>query len=155
MHGNFTHFAIFHFAFKDDLTARGNVGDFVQGFFVILAPCVGVESIFLVIERHTRADDIQHGDAVMGKSHLQQFFYLLGVARKRTRYKGRVGYERFHANVNGHVGVLALLLEVQALFCGSRELAFGQTIHTVIFNDVHHVHIAAHDVLELTHTNAG
>src|SRR5690606_31641360 len=47
------------------------------------------------------------------------------------------------------------LFELQPFFGGSGELAFGQSIHTVVFDYIHHRHVAPDQVLELPHANAG
>lgn len=48
-----------------------------------------------------------------------------------------------------------MLLEMQPFFGCRRELTFGQTVNAVVLHDVNHIHIAAHGMFELTHTNAG
>ncbi len=153
--GHLADFAFLHLLFEDDLVARGDVGDIVQRLFMILAPGVGVEGVALVVEGDARADDIQHGDAVVGKGRLEQFLDLLWVAGKGARHKGGVGGQRFHADVDRHIGVGALVLQVQAHFGGGGELALGEAVHAVVLDDVEHVHVAAHDVLELAHADAG
>ncbi len=111
--------------------------------------------VFLVVEGHAGADDVEDGDAFVGKSRLEQFLDLFGVSREGARHKGCVRSDGFHANIDRHVLVDALLLQAQAHLGGGRELALGQPIDTVVFDNVDHVHVAAHQVLELAHANAG
>ena len=152
---HFTDLAFLHLFFENDLVARRDVGDIVQRLFVILAPGIGVIGILLIVEGHAGADDIQHGNAVVRHGSLEQFLHLLGVAGKGTRDEGCVGGQRFHADIHRHVLVGALLLEGKSLLSSGGELALGQSIHAVVLHDVDHVHIAAHDMLELAHADAG
>jgi hypothetical protein len=48
-----------------------------------------------------------------------------------------------------------LLLEAKSPFGSCRKLTLGQTIDAIVLHDVNHVDIPAHDVLKLTHTDAG
>src|SRR3990172_7379494 len=122
---------------------------------MILAPCVRVKGVFLIIERHTWADDIQNRNAIVSQGGLEDFLDLLRVTRKRTRYKRGVGHQRLHANINRHVWILTLLLELQAALRGCRKLAFCKSVNAIVLNDVDQVYVSAHDVLELSHADAG
>ena len=86
MHGHFLGLA--GFVVHHDLFRRGHVRQVVQRLFVVLAPRVGMEGVILVVERHARADDIQHGDAVVAKRGLEEFLDLFGIAGKGARDEG-------------------------------------------------------------------
>src|SRR5690349_9892729 len=111
--------------------------------------------VLIVVKGHTWTDNIEHRDTFMGISRLDEFLHLLCVSSKGARHKGRVRYDSLHTNINGHIDVGALLLQMQAVLGSGGELSFGQPVYTVVFDNVYHVDIAAHNVLELTHANAG
>jgi hypothetical protein len=58
-------------------------------------------------------------------------------------------------DIHRHVGIFALLLQLQAFLSGGRELTLGKPVHAVIFDDIDHIDVTAHGMLELTHTDAG
>ncbi len=108
-----------------------------------------------VVEGHARADDIQHRGAAVRKRRLEQFLDLLWIAGKGARHERAVRGQGFQANVHGHVGIGALVLERQADLGRGGELPFGQAVDAVVLDDVQHVDVAADDVLELPHADAG
>ena len=155
MQGYFTHGPFFEFFLEDDLGEFGYIRNLMQWGFVVFTPGVGMEGVIFVIESHARADDIQHGDAVMAHRSLDEFLYLFRIPSEGARHKGGIGGQGFHTNINRHVRIGALVLQVQAHFGGGRKLALGQTVHTVVLNDVNHWNVAAHGMLEATHADGG
>ncbi len=47
------------------------------------------------------------------------------------------------------------MLQNQTLVRSGGELTFGQAIHTVVFDNIEHWNVAADDMFEVTHTDAG
>ena len=127
----------------------------MQRRFVVFAPGIGVEGVLLIIERDTRADNVEYGDAVVAESGFEEFFDLLGVAREGARHESGIGGQRLHANIHRHVRVDTLVFQVQAHLGGGRELAFGQAVDAVVLDDVNNRRIAAHHVFESAHANGG
>jgi hypothetical protein len=71
-------------------------------------------SVFQVVEGHARADDVEHGDAVVRQGGLDHFLDLLGVAGERRATK--VARDQgFHADIDRQVHVGALFLEFEPL----------------------------------------
>jgi len=48
-----------------------------------------------------------------------------------------------------------MMLQLNTLLNRRRILPLGKSIHTVVFNDVHHGRIAANKMFKLPHPNAG
>ncbi len=110
MHRDLADLAFLHFALEHDLVARGNVGDVMERFLVILAPRVGVVGVILIVEGHAWTDDVQHRNAFVCECGFEQFLDLFWVAGKGARHKSGVRDDGFHADVNGHVWIGALFL---------------------------------------------
>jgi hypothetical protein len=55
-------------------------------------------------------------------------------------------------SIGGQV-VVAGVLELEALVGGGRELPLGEAVDAVVLDQVDHAHVAAQEVLELTHAD--
>ena len=87
---DFTDLTFLHLFLENDLVARGDIGNVMQGLFVILAPGVGMIGVILIVEGHARADDVEHRNAIMCHGGFEQFLDLLGITGKGTRHEGRI-----------------------------------------------------------------
>jgi hypothetical protein len=73
----------------------------------------------------------------------------LTTSMKAARDVGRAELHRERHQVDRRVGVDDATLGLRALVGGGRELTLGEAVHTVVLDDVDHVHAAPHHVREL------
>src|SRR5690606_39367283 len=84
----------------DDLLLRRDVPQLLQRLLVRAAPGVALAGVVLVVERHARADDVEHGEAPEAERRLEELAHLLGVAGERARDEPRAGDDRLDADVD-------------------------------------------------------
>src|SRR5215813_13297252 len=108
----------------------------------------------MVVEGDTRADDVYHRCATMADGGLEQCLDLTWVACDGACDETAISDQRLHTHVDWGKLVEAGILELLALVGSGRELALGQAIDAVVFNDIDHRHVATHQMLELAHANA-
>ncbi len=86
-----------------------------------------MEGILMVVKRHTRADNINHGNPLMSNSRFDQFFNLFRISGERPGNK--VAFE-IKASIARSTAKMDSFPDVSTavLFRCGRELTFGQTI---------------------------
>ena len=98
---------------------------------------------------------IQLGATFVGRSFSGDKKQLLSMLKAALAHKGGAQLDGQGANVDSGQIVDHAGLEPGAEICGGRELALGKPVDAVVFNDVDHGQIAAHEVNELSHADGG
>ena len=138
-----------------DLFAPGNEVEEIDRFVVFAQVVVALGRTPMVVEGHTRAQDIDESRALMLNSGLEQRHELILIAREAAPDKGRAELHGNTHQVDGAVGVDHAFLRLRAGVGGGGELALGQAVHAIVLDHVEHIHAAPNGVRELAKTNRG
>ena len=130
-----------------------NEADVLQGLFVLLHVFVGLGRTLVIVERNAGRDYVEHHRALVRDRSLQHGAQLALVAGKRSADQRRAELNGQGAGVDGRKIVDYARLELRAQVCSGRELAFGQAVYAVVFNDVNDRQIAPHQVDELSNAD--
>ena len=126
----------------------------MHGFVVVLArELVTLRRADVVVERDARRDDVDHREALVHQSGLDQRHELLAVAGEAARDERAAEREGREARVDRRLLVLFAFLGLRADVRGCRELAFRQPVDAVVLAHVQHVHVAADRVRKLAETD--
>ena len=121
---------------------------------VVLAHMVvAARAAFVVVEGHAGADHIDEGGPPMADRTLDERHELGLVARKAAPHIGGTQLQGQPHQIHGRIAVDGALLAAAALVGGGRELALGEAIHAVVFDDIDHAHPASHGMRKLTQTD--
>src|ERR1700733_10771681 len=85
----------------------------------------------------------------MRNSSLEDWNQLLLVAGKTPRDEGCAQAKAEHHSIDGRHAVRIAALTLGADIGGRRELAFGDPVDTVIFDDVEHPNVASNGVAHM------
>ncbi len=94
---------VFGFAFRvvdGNLFEEWHKRNLVQQFLVIFRVLVTLRRTVMIVERHARADHIEHRSSAMTQRSFQQGHHLLGIAGKRARHEVAAEFDRHRAYVN-------------------------------------------------------
>ncbi len=156
-HGAIVHLHLLHAArlvvHRDLLTPR-HEGDVVQLLLVLLAVRVALRALVVVVERHARADDVEHRRALVRDRGLQQRAHLLCVSCKRPCDEPAPANQRLEAEINRRQLVHARVPQLLARVRRRGELSLCEAVHAVVLDDVRDGHIAPQHMLELAEPNA-
>ena len=133
---------------RDVLVGRDE-RDLVQRLVVVLDVGVRLGGAVVIVERHARRDDVQHRRATVGDRRLEHCGELLLVAGKAAPDEGRPELDGEKAGVDRWQIVHHAALGGRAGVGGGAELALGQTVHSVVLDDVDQREVAPHEVDEL------
>ena len=103
----------------------------------------------MVVKSDAWADDVDHHGAVVRDGGFQHREKLLLVTREAAADEGRTELDGQRAGVDGREVVNDAGLELRAAVGGRGELALGEAVDAVVFDDVNDRHIAADHVDEL------
>lgn len=103
----------------------------------------------MVVEGYAGADDVDQCRSAMAHRSLDQRHQLLLVAGKTASDIRRAQLQRQRHEVDRRIVVDDATLALRPLVGCRRELALGQSIHTIVGNDVGHVDATTHGVREL------
>src|SRR5579864_6724774 len=125
----------------------------MQRLVVVLHVFVGLGGALVVIKCHTGRNHVEHDRAAVGDGRLHHGCQLLFVTGEGASHKGSAQLNGQHAGVNGGQVVDDPGLQLGADVGGGRELALGQAVHAVIFDDVDDGQVPPHQVNELAHAD--
>ena len=86
----------------------------------------------MVVERHAGRDDVDHREALVHQSRLDQRHELLLVAREAARNERASERQRGEARIHRRLQVLLALLRFRADVGRRRELALGEAVDAVV-----------------------
>ncbi len=109
----------------------------------------------MIVEGDAGRDHVEHHGALVRDGGLQHGEQLLLVAGEGAADEGCAELDGQRAGVDGGQIVDDAGLQLGADVGGRGELALGQAVHAVVFDDVDDRQIAAHQVDELAHADGG
>ena len=107
----------------------------------------------MIVEGDAGADHVEHHRSLVRDRRLQHRKQLLLVAGERAAHKRRAQLDRQRAGIDGRQIVDDAGLQLRADIRRRRELALRQSVNAVVFDDVDHRQIAAHQVNKLAHAD--
>ena len=122
---------------------------------VLLHVSVTLGGSLVVVERHARAHDVQHGRAAVRECRLEQRNQLLPVTGKRARDERRAEFDGDAADVDGSVLVRTSGLRGRTDVGGGGKLPLGQSVAAVVLDDVRAINVPADQVTVLPQADAG
>ena len=127
----------------------------LQSLFVIFYVFVGLGGAFVIVEGDARRDDVEHDGALMGDGGFQHGAELALVAGEGAADESCAEFDGEAAGIDGREIVDDSGFQFGTEIGGGGELAFGEAVHAVVFDDVDHGKIAAHEVNELADADGG
>ena len=109
----------------------------------------------MVIEGDAGADDVKHDRALVGDGGLEHGEELALIAGEGTADEGGAQLDGQGAGVDGGEIIDDAGLEPGAEVGGGGELALGEAVDAVVFDDVDHGQVAAQQMDELAHADGG
>ncbi len=104
----------------------------------------------MVVKGHARGNDVDDGKAFVGDGRLKNRLHLFLVPAEGAGHERGAPPQSQSAAVERWQLIDSAGLKRGTEVRRSRELALGQTIYAVVFDDVYHGQVAAHHVHELT-----
>ncbi len=139
---------------RDLLVHRDDV-EVVHGLVVLAHVVVALGRALVVVERDAGRDHVEEGRALVRERALDERHELLLVAGEAARDVRGAELQRHEHEVDALVGVDRAALRLRAAVGCRGELSLGEPVDAVVFDDVGHVHAAAHDVRELPDADRG
>src|ERR1035437_1586125 len=109
----------------------------------------------MVVEGDAGRDDVDHRQPSVRDGGFHDGLQLLLVATEGAGDEGGTPFEGEGAAIEGWQIVDGAGLERGTEVRGGRELALGEAVNTIVFNDVDERHVAAHEVHELAQPDGG
>ena len=141
--------------FDGDVFEERHEADFLQRLFVVFHVFVGLGRAFVIVEGYAGRNHVEHDRALVGDGGFQHGVQLLLVAGERAADKRRAQSDRHGASVDRREIVDHARFQLRAQIGGGGELAFGQAVNAVVFDDVDDRQIAPHQVDELADADGG
>ena len=122
---------------------------------MILHIFVGLGRAFVIVEGDAGRNDVEHDGALMSDGGFQHGAELALVAGEGAADEGCAEFDGETAGIDGRKIVDDSGFQFRTEIGGRRELAFGQAVDAIVFDDVDHGKIAAHKVNELADADRG
>ena len=104
---------------------------------------VALRRPFVIVERHTGANDVEHRRTFMAECRLHQSDHLFRIASERARNEVAAQFDGHSADIDCRKVIGNAPFGLGSEVGGSRELALRQSIHAVVFDNVDHPDIPA------------
>ncbi len=138
-----------------DVLELGDEADLGDGLFVVLHVFVAFGGALVVVEGDARGDHIEEHRPAVGDGGFEHGGELFLIAGEGAPDEGGTHLDGEGADVDGREVVDDAGFELGADVGGGGELAFGEAVDAVVFDDVDHGEVAAHEVDELTDADGG
>ena len=89
----------------------------------------------------------------MTDGRLNEGHQLCFVARKASPHEGGADFNADSHQINRHIGIDIAFFAHRLGVHSGRVLTFGQSVASIVLNDISHVEVTAHDVRKLTHAD--
>ncbi len=141
--------------FDVDFFKVRNEAHVLQRLFVIFYVFVGFGGAFVIVEGDAGRDHVEHDGALMGDGGLEHGAELALVAGEGAADESCAEFDGQAAGIDGRKIVDDSGFQLRTEIGGGGELAFGEAVDAVVFDDVDHGKIAAHEVNELADADGG